>query len=192
MDPAEEAFDKTMRLGERTTYKPDLALESIRQFVPATPSTADGRRATVLQNLSVLGTADPVGMPQLLQQQSYADDLARSGVRFFADAAGREAAETFLKQGSGGTVQSAEESVRSIIFDRAVAGKHERPQFAETPAQISRSWHLRSETYTMADVEKFDKKLGMLVKPAAKTASKPKKTPTTKAKKPEANAEAKA
>lgn len=177
MDPYEEQFDKDMRFGVTTTYKPSLTMDSLSPFAPATPTTETGRRATVLESLSALGTADPVGVPQDLQARSYAEDLESDGLRFFADGKGREAAERFLQEkrteGEGEIIKDAEESVREVVFKKAVMGEHEKMVFKQDPVGVSRNWHLRAETYTRKDVETFQKKLTSLLggKKAAASAS---------------------
>ncbi|KIE01270.1 hypothetical protein MAJ_02611, partial [Metarhizium majus ARSEF 297] len=171
MDPYEEQFDRDMRFGAATAYAPRLTPESLAPFAPATPSSAAGRRATVLGNLSALGTADPVGVPQDLQARSYAEDLESEGLRFFADAKAREAAERYLQEkraegkgeGEGEIIRDAGESVRSVVLDKAVRGEHEKMVFTEGPVGVARNWHLRAETYTGKDVESFEKKLNSLV-----------------------------
>lgn len=190
MDPIEEEFDKAMRFGTSSQFTPSITLESLAAFTPANPSTEAGRKATVLDNLSALGTADPVATPQALQAGSYAADLEAGGLRFFADLKARDAAEQYLqekkakeaaaaaasstssdaspgaKEVKGGQEQiisGAEESIRKVIIDQAIQGNHETPQFATGPVALSRLWHLRSETYTKRDIERFEKKLTSLV-----------------------------
>ncbi|KAK8927431.1 hypothetical protein VCV18_003907 [Metarhizium anisopliae] len=173
MDPYEEQFDRDMRFGAATAYAPRLTMGSLAPFAPATPSSAAGRRATVLGNLSALGTADPVGVPQDLQARSYAEDLESEGLRFFADAKAREAAERYLQEkraegagageGEGEIIRDAGESVRSVVLDKAVRGEHEKMVFREGPVGVARNWHLRAETYTGKDVESFENKLNSLV-----------------------------
>ncbi|KAM4058492.1 hypothetical protein HRG_006543 [Hirsutella rhossiliensis] len=160
--------------------------------MPATPSTPAGCAAAALQNLSLLGPADPIGAPLDLQARSYAQDLEASGVRFFADANAREEAEAFLQQKrrdeaaaaaakEGGDVaasgissseeriiQPADETVRQVIVDRAIVGQHEAPQYATDPIGLARSWHLRAETYSQNDVDQFEKKLQSLLSKAGK------------------------
>lgn len=183
MDPAEKAFDEAMRFGTQTQYNPSLTLESLAEFMPATPSTPAGRAATALRNLSLLGPADSIGGPLKLQARSYAQDLEAGGVRFFADANAREETEAFLQQkrrdegaaaaaGSGSTeggggegriIQPADDAIRQAIVDKAIVGRHEAPQCVMDPVGLSRSWHLRSETYTQNDVDAFEKKLQSLL-----------------------------
>ncbi|KAH0530546.1 hypothetical protein TsFJ059_005154 [Trichoderma semiorbis] len=179
MDPQEQQFDDAVRFGTRTEFKPSLTKEALTTFVPATPATPEGRLATVMENLSILGgRADPVGVPQGLQAKNYADEVQDNGARFFADVKAREAAEEYLQEqrrekllAEGKEVpaeqqpiiKDAEEAVKKAILDQAVAGKHETPRFATDPVGISRAWHLRSGTYTQRDVEKFEKKLTTLL-----------------------------
>ncbi|EHK25312.1 uncharacterized protein TRIVIDRAFT_118880, partial [Trichoderma virens Gv29-8] len=179
MDPQEQQFDDAVRFGTRTEYKPSLTKEALSTFVPATPSTPEGRLATVMENLSIIGgRADPVGIPQNLQAKTYADEVQSNGARFFADVRAREAAEQYLQDqrreqllAEGKEVpaeqqpiiQDAGEAVKKAILDHAVAGKHETPRFATDPVGISRAWHLRAGTYTQRDVEKFEKKLTTLL-----------------------------
>lgn len=181
-----------MRFGTKTTYAPSLTREGLAAFVPAMPSTREGRLATVMENLNIIGgRADPVGVPQGLQAKSYADEVEANGARFFADVKAREAAEEYLQEkrkqeqelpaaassaeeGKEGEkqqqqqqqqpiIQDAEESIKKTILESAVEGKHEKPTFATDPVGISRSWHLRAGTYTQKDVESFEKKLTSLL-----------------------------
>lgn len=190
MDPQEQQFDDAMRFGTKTTYAPSLTKETLAAFVPAMPSTQEGRLATVMENLNILGgRADPVGVPQHLQAKSYADEVEANGARFFADLKAREAAEEYLQEkrkqeqqtpaaGEEGKeekaapaeqkqqqpiIQDVEEAVKKTILESVVEGKHEKPKFATDPVGISRSWHLRAGTYTQKDVESFEKKLTSLL-----------------------------
>ncbi|KAJ4146624.1 hypothetical protein NW754_002089 [Fusarium falciforme] len=171
MDPDERHFDDAMRYGTRTEYTPSLTLESIVEFAPAVPGSAAGNSATVLQNLSVLGTADHVGAPQAFQARHYASEVETGGLRFFADAEAKKAAEKHIQdkiQAEGGeskgpAISDAEEAVRKVITQKAVSGQHETPKFATDPVGVSRSWHLRAETYTTSDVNAFEKKLTSLL-----------------------------
>ncbi|KYK54703.1 hypothetical protein DCS_06663 [Drechmeria coniospora] len=199
MDPVEQEFDRAMRFGTRAAYNPSLTLDSLAPFMPASTSTAAGRTATVMQNLSILGTADPVGVPQDLQAKDYAQDLEVEGIRFFADAKAKAATEEYLqkkrreeaagKEGEGATtstepiVKDAEEVVRTVILDRAIVGRHEKLAFAEDAVGVARSWHLRAETYTQKDVETFEKKLKSLLSSSGARA-KPKAPAKAQAKAP--------
>ncbi|KAG6012288.1 hypothetical protein E4U41_005365, partial [Claviceps citrina] len=111
-----------------------------------------------------------------LQAESYAADLEANGVRFFADAKARDAAERVLQQrkqdghghGHGQVAQAvvispAEESVREVVFEQAVRGQHEKMAFPTGPAAVSRTWHLRAETWRRSDVDKFERKLTALL-----------------------------
>ncbi|KAM5355439.1 hypothetical protein ACJ41O_002085 [Fusarium nematophilum] len=180
MDPDEQFFDDTMRFGVPTEYAPSLTIDAIADFAPAVPTTATGKSSTVLQNLSVLGTADHVGAPQAFQAKHYASEIEAGGVRFFADVEAKHAAEKHLQEktpqaeggaeNSGATISDAEEAVRTVITQRAINGQHETPKFATDPVGLSRSWHLRAETYSTNDVNSFEKKLtSLLVKKGANT-----------------------
>ncbi|KAF4504274.1 hypothetical protein G6O67_008446 [Ophiocordyceps sinensis] len=194
MDLAEKEFDDAMQFGTITHYNPSLTLASLAEFMPATPSTPAGRAATALQNLSLMGPTDPIGAPQDLQARSYAQDLEVAGVRFFANATAIEAAEEFLqlkrrdeaaaKAGEGEKgdassvngseeriIQPADETVRQVIVDKAIAGHHEAPQYATDPVGLARSWHLRAETYAPTDVDKFEKKLQSLLSKVPKASA---------------------
>lgn len=175
-----------MRFGTPTTFQPSLTPGSLEAFAPAVPTSEAGRKAAVLQSLSVLGAADPVGTPQDLQAGSYVADLEAHGVRFFADVRSKEAARQHLqhlqrkqqdaqadKGGGEGdkepvAVSDAEESVRKVIFEQAVLGEREKTAFATAPVGIARAWHLRAETWTKKDVDKFESKLASLVGKAGK------------------------
>ncbi|KOS18936.1 hypothetical protein ESCO_000264 [Escovopsis weberi] len=181
LDAAEQAFDDAMRFGTRAAMAgPRLTLDSLAAFLPALPM-AGGRGATVLQSLSVLGTADPVGAPQGVQAGRCAAEVEARGVRFFADVGAREAAERYLQekrmreaqeQGEGkdgGMVKGegrrvigdAEEAVRTAIVERAVKGRFEEPRFAEAgdAVGLARAWHLRGGTWTTRDMVKFEQKI---------------------------------
>lgn len=205
MDVYEAQFDRDMRFGTTSSYQPSLTLDALADFAPAVPSGAMGRHASILASLSALGPTDPIGMPQDLPASSYAADLERAGLRFFADSKSRDAAEQFLQQKQqqqqqqeaktaadgqdnsssssssnnlldnkteGGAavtrIQDAEESVRQVILDQAVEGKHEKMTFATAPVGLARAWHLRAETWTKQDVDTFEKKLTSLVDRGAK------------------------
>lgn len=160
-----------MRYGMQTEYTPSLTLESLADFAPAVSGSAAGNSATVLQNLSVLGTADHVGAPQAFQARHYASEVQADGLRFFADPEAKKAAEKYIQekiQAEGGeskgpAISDAEEAVRKVITEKAVSGQHETPKFATDPVGVSRSWHLRAETYTTSDVNSFEKKLTSLL-----------------------------
>lgn len=235
IDHEVEEFQKALRYGESALFNPSLNLESLSGLAPAVPSTNLGRGSTILHNLSVLGTADPVGASQVAQAHHTAKDLENNGARFFADLKDKvvvekhilpkwakdaeefykflqkarpEAAERYLKhlqtqkpQATGQYLQhlslkkaegeaaakskalvpaeentqtevlkGADENVRKAILGQAVQGQHETPKFASDPVGLSRSWHLRAETYTLRDVNSFEKKLTTLLasRPAAK------------------------
>ncbi|KAF5227888.1 hypothetical protein FAUST_11473 [Fusarium austroamericanum] len=171
MDPDEKSFDDSIRFGMRSEYTPSFTLESVNQFAPVAPGTAAGKSAAVMQNLSVLGTADHVGAPEPFQPKYYASETEAGGIRFFADADAKNAAEQYLqgraraegKELKGPIVAEAEEAIRQVITQRAVQGQHETPKFASDPVGVSRSWHLRSETYTTHDVNSFQTKLTSLL-----------------------------
>lgn len=197
MDPAEQEFDNAMRFGTTTTYNPSLTLEDLAQFAPAVPTSAAGRRATVLQNLSLLGGSEQVGTPRNYHISDAAAQLSESGVRFFADASRKDAAATYLKSkpaaegegGEAGNVQAAEEAIRKTITEQAVKGTHESPKFATNWKEMMHSTFLRSETYKVKDMNAFEGKIAALagkveVKPAAKkpAAEKPAAEKKTKAK----------
>ena len=171
LDPDEQSFDDSIRFGMRSEYRPSLTIESINEFAPAAPSTISGKSATVLQNLSVLGTADHVGAPHAFQAKYYASEIESSGIRFFADPEAKKAAEEHLqeklkaegKESTGPIITDTEESIRQVITQRAIQGQHETPKFASDPVGVSRSWHLRSETYSTNDVNSFQTKLTSLL-----------------------------
>jgi hypothetical protein len=171
LDPDEQSFDDSIRFGMRSEYTPSLTLESVNQFAPVAPSTASGKSAAVMQNLSVLGTADHVGAPEAFQAKYYASETEAGGIRFFADTEAKKAAEQYLqekakvegKEATGPIIADTEEAIRQVITQRAIQGQHETPKFASDPVGVSRSWHLRSETYTTHDVNSFQTKLTSLL-----------------------------
>lgn len=204
MDPAEREFDDAMRFGVETVFNPSVTLESLAEFMPATPITPAGRAATALQSLARIGTADPIGAPLVWQARSYAQQVEASGVHLFPDAETRAATEAYLQQkrrdeaaakagadgdGSGETakdgaggggdeepiLQPASEAVRQVIMDEAIAGRHEAPRFGSDPAAVAHAWLLRSETYSPGDRDKFEAKLQSLLSRAGKAgAARPK------------------
>lgn len=196
LDDTWKEFDKEIRFGTRTTFSPSFSLESLSAFMPANVSTAAGRTATVLQNLSILGAADPVGAPQLVQARNQAEDLERTGVRFYADPKAKEETEAYLQQkrgasekqdeaatdsgpGDGGReriITDAEESVRRVIIDKALSGQHEKPSFATDALGVTRSWLLRADSYTPQAREMFEKKVKSLVEGKAKASGKARKS----------------
>ena len=97
-DLAEQAFQRSMRMGERTVFDPSLTLESLQPYAPAFPTTTTGHKNTVMQNLEQLGTQDPVNHPQELQPRSYATSLKKGGLQFFADLREREYTEKYLQE----------------------------------------------------------------------------------------------
>lgn len=192
MDPDELEFDNSMRFGVRSTYTPSVAAESFAEYMPATPTTAAGKSATVLHNLSVFGTADPVGAPNVTLARHSAFEVNNAGVRFFADVEAKRAAEQHLQEKrqaanktetkpegeaeaegektetkAEGTptpiISDAEESIRQVIMQRAINGQHETPKFATDPVGVARSWHLRAETYRTQDVNSFEAKVASLL-----------------------------
>ncbi|KAF4344652.1 hypothetical protein FBEOM_1393 [Fusarium beomiforme] len=177
LDPDEKSFDDNIRFGITSEYTPSLTLESINKFAPVAPNTASGKSAAVLQSLSVLGTADHVGAPEAFQPKYYASEIETHGIRFFADPQAKEAAERFFqgklkaegKESTGPIITNTEEAIRRVITQRAIQGQHETPKFASDPVGVSRSWHLRAETYSTNDVNSFETKLTSLLakKPAA-------------------------
>lgn len=186
LDSEEQAFDDAMRFGVESKYSsPSLTLDSISDFAPIVPSSTTGQNAAVLQNLSALG-GDDVGSTPTLQAYHFASQTERHGIRFFADVKDKEAAEQHLQlkkkqaaeAGSDGAttpaatekdaaaapiIGSAEEAVRKVIVQRAVQGQYEAPKFASDPVGVSRSWHIRAETYTTSDVNSFESKLYSLL-----------------------------
>ncbi|CAM1504335.1 Fc.00g019260.m01.CDS01 [Cosmosporella sp. VM-42] len=191
LDPDEQAFDNGMRFGVRTKYSPTLTLDSLSEFAPIIPTSAAGKNAAVLENLSVLGTADPVGAPQTLQARHLATEVEQNGLRFFADLKSKDAAEKYLqankpvvegeeaKADDGPLIASAEEAIRKVVIEKAVQGQHEAPKHASDTIGVSRAWHLRAETYTTKDVNTFEKKLTTLL--AGRNAGKGKKQQNAKA-----------
>jgi hypothetical protein len=200
----ELAFDRALSFGERLPYTPSLDVESLKDFMPAVPSGSTGRTATVMENLSILGTADHVGTSPGFHGQRYERELQRMGVRFFADTndvtmteeyirskvAGRRAAKARAAVADAEAageqpptleaeplktepfIRGAEDSVKQVILQRAVEGRHEKPVFAEDPAGVARARHLRSGTYRQKDVEIFEDTLNSLLASAKPTKQK--------------------
>lgn len=184
MDTAEQEFDNAMRFGTTTTYTPALDAGALLEFAPAVPTSASGRRATVLQNLSTLGASEQVGVPRGLTVGDQAAQLSKSGLRYFADTQAKAATEGYLKgqeteetKTEGAVIQPVEESVRNFITETAVKGKHEAPKYATNWQGVMRSTFLRSESYTQKAIDGFEGKVAALVGKAetAKPKAKAKK-----------------
>ncbi|KAK3177621.1 hypothetical protein K4F52_009623 [Lecanicillium sp. MT-2017a] len=211
MDAAETELDNAMRFGVTETYEPKMDVNSVLEFAPSSGINGAGRRAAVLQELSTLGAAEQVGTPKGLVARHHAENLERQGVMFFASPADKAAAETYLqnkkkqeqqKEGAEGEgdaaakteeptqpiITGAEESLRQVVLDSAVAGKHEAPAFATDLHSIVRSLQLRSGSYKAKDMSAFMAKLEKLAgppkaaapEPAAKPAEAKTKTSTAK------------
>jgi hypothetical protein len=188
VEPAEKEFDDYIRFGTRTNYTPSLDAESLAEYMPPMASKSAKKTATILQNLSYLGTTEHVATPQGLQASNYAAAIKRGGAEFFADVESRRAAEEFLQKkrydkavakakadAPEGTepapvemntepiIKDVEESIKKVILEQAVAGKYEAPQAPTDPVSISRNWHLRSETWTEKETDAFQAKLTSLL-----------------------------
>lgn len=98
MDPALEEFEKLIRFGERTEYSPSLTMESLADFMPSFPSTSGGMAAAVKENLSVLGSAEPVGATLGLNDRSHASRMRHQGLRYFAELKTKESVEEYMQQ----------------------------------------------------------------------------------------------
>ena len=195
LDPDEQAFDNGMRFGVRSKYSPTLTLESLSEFASIVPTSSAGKNAAVLENLSVLGTADPVGAPQRFLARHLAAEVEQNGLRFFADVKSKDAAEKYLQarpkpEATEGEeakqlddaplIASAEEAIRKVVIEKAIQGQHEAPKHASDTIGVARAWHLRAETYTTKDVNTFEKKLTTLL--AGRNAGKGGKQQKSKAK----------
>ena len=188
-DLAESAFHRRMAFGERTNYNPSLTLGSLEPYMPAWTNSIAGKKNTILENLATLGTSEPVNAPARLTADSYVSNIQSQGLGFFADLKGRAYTEASLQgkepaadgeealflEYKAGTrpprLGGAEDAVKTVILDKAVAGNHEKPAFAEDAAGLARSAHLRSHTYTTRDLNAFQKKLSSLI--AGRKAAKP-------------------
>lgn len=188
-EPEQKEFEDAVRFGTETTYNPTLGLEQLKIHMPNVPGQVG---ANVHASLATLGTADHVGLSAELTPQMFARDLRASGVRYFADLEEKKRTEAFLStkkpfnQAEKGTpaIQSADEAVRKSVFDSAVAGKMEAPKFTaagKDPVQMSRNWHLRSETWGNKETRLFEEKLNSLLAKGKKAA--PKKEAKKEAKK---------
>ncbi len=202
LDAAETELDNAMRFGVAEKYEPKMDVDSLLEFAPASGINAAGRRAAVLQELSTLGAAEHVGMSKGLIPRHHAENIERQGVTFFASPADKEAAEAYLqdkksqeqqKEGAEGEADAqaktdaptqpiitpAEESVRQVVLDTAVTGKHEAPAFATDLHAIVRSLQLRSGSYRAKDMATFMTKLEKLAGPPKAAAAEP--TPAAEA-----------
>jgi hypothetical protein len=169
-----------MRFGITSTFTPSVTPESLAPHMPAVAATSGPRTAAVHQSLSALGTADHVGIPGEFPPTMYALDLKERGIRYFADVESKERTEAYLQQerlkeakakaeaeGSEAPVEAsneriisdAEEAIRKVVLDEAVAGKHAAPEYATDPVSIARNWHLRAETWRTKETKAFEEKL---------------------------------
>lgn len=223
---AEEAFQRAMRQGERTVFNPDVSLQDLQAYMPTFASGAAGRKATIMENLAQLGTNDGVNAPGELQPSTYAEELKRDGLVFFAELREREYTEKYLQeekqreadlaeakaffsnenaevppkeipaeeeeegkkssqdvkaqhdpakgQQQQQLIGNVEDSVKKVIFDRAISGLYEQPKAPSGPKELARAHNLLSGTYTMANVNAFAKKLDSLLSkgPAAAAAGR--------------------
>ena len=80
------------------TFNPDVTLEDLQSYMPHFAGGSAGRKAVVMENLAQLGTGDLVNAPQELQPFTYAEDLKRDGLVFFADLREREYTEKYLQE----------------------------------------------------------------------------------------------
>lgn len=178
-------FENLIKFGTTSEYNPSLTMDSLVEFMPSFPSTAGGKTATVVENLSILGRAEPVGATLDLHAREHASRVRHEGLRFFADVKTREDVEEYMQNnrrdylasqaaaaadGAAPTdaepkqiIGDPEEAIRKVIVDRAVVGVHETPKFAADPVGVARSWHLRDGSYTQKDVDVFEKKLASML-----------------------------
>ena len=177
IEPSQQAFMDAMRFGVPTTYTPSLTRESLALHMPPVASSSNPRAPAIHQSLSTLGTADRVGVPGELPPTMYALDLKEGGVRYFADVESKERTEAYLQQkrreeaqakatgdapvevNNDRIISDAEDAIKKVVLDEAVAGQHQAPTFATDPVAVSRNWHLRAETWGSKETKAFEDKL---------------------------------
>lgn len=191
VEPSQQAFADAMRFGVSTTYTPSVTLESLAVHMPNVASGASTGFAAVHESLSTLGTADRVGVRSELPAAMYALDLKETGMRYFSSVEDKERTEAFLQQkrreqaeakADGGApvevsseriIGDAEDAIKKVILDEAVAGQHQAPTFTTDPVSTSRNWHLRAETWGAKETKAFEDKLkGLLEKGKARQKAK--------------------
>lgn len=183
-EPEQKEFEDAVRFGTTTEYSPKLTLEDLKLHLPSVPGQ---NGANVHASLATLGTADHVGLSGEFTPQLFAKDLRENGLRYFADLEDKRRTEKFLSKkkpfnkAEKGTqvIQAAEQAIRERVIETVVAGKIEAPKYVDASkdaVQISRNWHLRSETWGNKETRLFEEKLTSLL-------SKGKKAPAQATKK---------
>lgn len=192
MDDAEQAFDAAIRFGTSRPYNPTLNVADILTHAPAVPTSTAGRRAAVMESLKAIGggTGDAVGAANNFIPNAVEGRVADNGLAFFATLDSRGWAEEHIQQRTSEASTAADASakadvrpvfstvdktVQQVVFDAAVAGKHEAPVFSSDVHGIVRSQQLRTVGYNSDAMASFQAKLQSLVgaaKPAAPVAAK--------------------
>ncbi|RDA92891.1 hypothetical protein CP533_3883 [Ophiocordyceps camponoti-saundersi (nom. inval.)] len=87
----ERVLDTQLRFGESTVYNPSFSKSDLDLFMPSEPSSAAGRRATVLENLCTLAGGTSVGVDENLGKHNHARRMKTDGIRYFVDLKDRDA-----------------------------------------------------------------------------------------------------
>jgi len=171
LEPEAQAFVDTMRYGVTTTFNPSVTTKSLEGHFPAVPSGQHGALASVHQSLAALGGGDRVGLPDEHAPKDNARDLHTTKFRYFSDVESKDRVEAHLQaryKTDKQQVLPADEHVRKVVWEQAVLGKHEAPQFADAKdsMQIARNWHLRNETWQPKEASIFEAKVASLLERA--------------------------
>lgn len=188
------ALDQVNRFGAVADFEPKID-QALMDLVPGGTSTPAARRAAVLKVLETLGSTDSTSVSSNIQISGYIAELEKSGVQYFADPADKQAVKEHLEEaakaaGEGETsvkLGEVQESLKQLILDQAVLGKHEAPQYAEDTAGTIKSQFLRSSSYRQREITQFEAKLNSILgkikaAPAPKQAPAPAKKGKAKAK----------
>ncbi|KAI6783280.1 uncharacterized protein J7T54_004307 [Emericellopsis cladophorae] len=171
VEPEAQAFMDTMRYGVTTTFNPSVTTKSLEGHFPAVPSGQHGALASVHQSLAALGGGNRVGLPDEHTPKDNARDLHTTKFRYFSDVESKDRVEAHLQaryKTDKQQVLPADEHVRKVVWEQAVLGKHEAPQFADAKnsTQIARNWQLRNETWQPREASIFEAKVASLLERA--------------------------
>jgi hypothetical protein len=191
--------------GKRAAVLQQLSTLGAGEHVGAPMVLVPRNNAEALEQQGLLFFASPAekeAVEAYLQEKKRQEELAKQQSEGAEGAEGESAAQTQAEAAAKAVapvepiITSAEESVRNVIVDAAVSGKHEAPAFATDMHSIVRSIQLRTGSYKAKDMAAFMAKLEKLAgppKPAAPeglAANKSEATAKKSTKKARKNAEA--
>lgn len=173
LDEELAALDHVNRFGAVAEFQPKID-QSLIDLVPVGPSTPASRRAAVLKVLETIGSTDSTSLTSNIQVSGYIAELEKYGLQYFADPADKDAVKQRLEElatavGEGDApanpvkLAEVQESLKQLILDQAVLGKHEAPQYAEDTAGTIKSQFLRSSSYRQREITQFEAKLNSIL-----------------------------